>query len=476
MVDATQSHTQLSPPFSLLNSVLGMVAVLTGDGHVAQINHVLASCDGTTLDEVRGRPFWACHWWSFDPDVQGLIHRAVCAAAKGEVQAFTSIKRMKDGSLIDVRIRLSRWSPPDDAATPYLIYCAEDFTAQSAGAEQLAQSEQRFQKVFEAVADGLIKIDQDSRIILANAEMERLFGYSRNELLGMSVHQLIPERHREGHTGHVRSYFAKPVARAMADRRKLFAKRKDGTEFPVEIGLNPIPTEEGPMVLATIQDVTLRDAVQQATEQALNEKTVLLNEVHHRVKNNLQVITSLLNLQARSASAEVSSALFESQGRVKAMALIHQLLYERDDFSNIDMGEYLDRLCSLLRESFRESRTRFALTVDAPSGVTISLKQAVPCGLLVNELVTNAIKHAFPEPRSGEVRVTLRGTDDGFDVRVSDNGIGLPENIEPAVTRTLGMQLIPLLADQAKGAWQLEREHGTHFEIRVKRDMADIDT
>ena len=459
----------LSASFGMLSNVLGMVAVLTCDGKVVEINRALANCDGTGIEQVQGLDFWDCHWWCFDPAVQALIRQAVNAAAGGETQEFTSIKQLRDGSLIDVHIRLSRWAPEPDA-TPYLIYCAEDFTAQSAGAAQLAQSEQRFQKVFEAVADGLIKIDQDSRIILANAEMERLFGYSRAELLGMSVHQLIPERHREGHTGHVRGYFAKPVARAMADRRKLFAKRKDGTEFPVEIGLNPIPTDEGPMVLATIQDVTLRDAVQQATEQALNEKTVLLNEIHHRVKNNLQVITSLLSLQARSASPEVALALFESQGRVKAMALIHQLLYERDDFSNIDMGEYLDRLCALLRESFREQRTRFTLAVDAPTGITISLKQAVPCGLLVNELVTNAIKHAFPEPRSGEVRVSLGGTDEGFTLQVSDNGVGLPAHIEPARTRSLGMQLIPLLADQAKGEWCLDRVGGTHFSIEVKRD------
>jgi len=455
----------------MLNSVQGMVAVLTSDGKVVEINRALADCDGTGLQDVQDQYFWECHWWRFEPAVQAHIRAAVEAAAGGHIQEFTSAKRMRNGSIMDVRIRLSPWTDERNGV-PYLIYSAEDFTAQSAGAAQLARSEQRFQKVFEAVADGLIKIDQNSRIILANAEMEHLFGYSRNELLGMSVHQLIPERHREGHTEHVHRYFENPVARAMADRRKLFAKRKDGTEFPAEIGLNPIPTEEGTMVLATIQDVTLHDAVQKATEQALNEKTVLLNEIHHRVKNNLQVITSLLNLQSRSASPEVASALFESQGRVKAMALIHQLLYERDDFSNIDMGEYLDRLCLLLHESFRDQRSRFTLHVEAPQGITISLKQAVPCGLLVNELVTNAIKHAFPEQDDGTIEVSLRPRDDGFVVRVSDNGIGLPETVEPSVTRSLGMQLIPLLAEQAKGRWQLTRDHGTHFEIQVKKDTA----
>jgi len=472
---APNDEPRALPPFSLFNSVLGMVAVLGCDGRVIDINRALARCDGSTIDHVSGRHFWDCHWWCFDTDTRETIREAVGAAATGEVREFTSAMRAWDGKLIDVRIRLSRWAA-DAASLPYVVFSADDFTAQSAGALQLAQSEQRFQKVFEAVADGLIKIDAEGRIILANAEMEHLFGYTRGELLGMSVHQLIPERHREGHTAHVHGYFKSPVARAMADRRKLFAKRKDGTEFPVEIGLNPIPTEEGTMVLATIQDVTLRDAVQQATECALEEKTVLLNEVHHRVKNNLQVINSLLSLQSRSASPEVASALFESQGRVKAMALIHQLLYERDDFSNIDLGEYLERLCALLRESFREKRTRFTLTVDAPGGVSISLKQAVPCGLLVNELVTNSIKHAFPEPRQGEIRVSLAPSDEGFDLCVSDNGVGLPGNIEPSVTRSLGMQLIPLLADQAKGQWRLVRDQGTRFEIRVKRDSSESET
>ena len=181
-------------------------------------------------------------------------------------------------------------------------------------------------------------------------------------------------------------------------------------------------------MLATIQDVTERRAAQRLLEGALQKKTVLLNEVHRRVKNNLQVISSLLNLQSRHAEPAVQAALSDSQSRVSSMALMHQLLYERADFSAVDLGFYLRSLASLLRDTHLGVGSPSRLQVHAPeSTLRLDLARAIPCGLLVSELATNSIKHAVPNGASGSIGVRLSVPAPGQAcVEVMDDGVGLP--------------------------------------------------
>jgi two-component sensor histidine kinase/integral membrane sensor domain MASE1 len=226
---------------------------------------------------------------------------------------------------------------------------------------------------------------------------------------------------------------------------------------------------------------------------ALQEKATLLQEVHHRVKNNLQIISSLLNLQVAYAPDPRLGVLFaESQSRVRAMALIHQLLYERKDFSRVHLGEYLERLGQLLASSYGVKEKRVAVWVEADE-VYIKLDRAVPCGLLVNELVTNAFKHAFPPPPSpsplvrtptpslprgqgggegvgdrlayGEIRIELRAAKGEAVLTVSDNGVGLPAGLDPAKAQSLGLQLVAVLTDQIGGTLTVRSGPGTRFDL-----------
>ncbi|QID19884.1 PAS domain S-box protein [Nitrogeniibacter mangrovi] len=451
----------------ILDHLVSFVGVLAPDGTVLEANRASLDAAGIALEAVRGRKFWDCHWWQHSPQTAARIREAVDQAAAGASPRFDIGKRMAGEQIVTIDLILS---PVRDAAgaITHLIYSAIDVSSRKAGEAALQRSEQRFRQVVESAPDGLAMVDPAGRMVLVNSSMERLFGHTREEMLGQGIEMLMPERHRHGHDTLFRGYMSAPEARDMAGRRELYARRKDGSEFPVEIGLNPIGTESGTMVLATIQDVTTRKADRRMIEKALEEKTVLLHEIHHRVKNNLQIISSLLNLQARSADPSVRQALSESQGRVKAMALIHQLLYERNDFSRIDLASYLRRLCALLQESFRDGPARFELNVRAEEEVHMDLQRAVPCGLLVNELVTNAIKHAFPDGRHGHVEVTLTRQDASHClIVVADDGIGLPADIDPGRSRSLGMQLIPLLCDQAGGAWAVSRAPGTRFELTL---------
>ncbi|MFC5303259.1 sensor histidine kinase [Azospira restricta] len=334
------------------------------------------------------------------------------------------------------------------------------------GAPQLG--EDSFRRVVEWAPSAMVMIDGDGVMVLVNAQTERMFDYGREALIGQPVEMLVPERFRGNHRLFRGGFFVDPQPRPMGAGRDLFGCRADGSEFPVEIGLNPIDTEAGVMVLASIVDITERRRSQQRLEDALREKMVLLNEVHHRVKNNLQVITSLLNLQAGHASdPRLRAILAESCGRVKAMALTHQLLYERKDFSRLDLGEYLERLVQSIRATYRAGSSRIGLRLAAPeAGIPLDLERAIPCGLLLNELVTNAFKHAFPGERAGEIVIEL-ATDCGeIMLSVADDGVGLPPESALVESPSLGLQLVPLFVEQLHGTLTVERGGGARFVVR----------
>lgn len=328
--------------------------------------------------------------------------------------------------------------------------------------------EDSFRRVVEWAPSAMVMINREGTMVLVNAQTERMFDYSRQTLIGQSVELLVPQRFRHNHRLFRSTFFDDPQPRPMGIGRDLAGCRADGSEFPIEIGLNPLETEAGGMVLASIIDITERRRAQQRLEDALREKTVLLNEVHHRVKNNLQVITSLLNLQAdHAADANLRAILTESCGRVKAMALTHQLLYERKDFSRIDLGDYLQRLVQSIRATYRATGGRLGLQLVLPQDrVHLDLERAIPCGLLVNELVTNSFKHAFPGERRGEIAISLEQDSAGqICFSVADNGIGLPPEAVLAQGSSLGLQLVPLFVDQLHGTLSIERESGTLFRI-----------
>lgn len=335
-------------------------------------------------------------------------------------------------------------------------------------------SEDSFRRVVEWAPSAMVMIDRDGIMVLINAQTERMFDYGRETLIGQSVEILVPERFRHRHVLFRGGFFHDPQPRPMGVGRELAGCRADGSEFPIEIGLNPIDTEAGVMVLASIIDITERRRAQQRLEDALLEKTVLLNEVHHRVKNNLQVITSLLNLQAdHAADPQLSAILRESCGRVKAMALTHQLLYERKDFSRLDLGDYLNRLLQSIRATYHATGERITIRLEAPAeGVHLDLERTIPCGLLVNELVTNSFKHAFPSERRGEIVVKLEDMgDQDIYFSVTDSGIGLPSEAELATLPSLGLQLVPLFVDQLHGVLTIDRERGAQFAVRFPRRL-----
>ncbi|HVE81770.1 MAG TPA: histidine kinase dimerization/phosphoacceptor domain -containing protein, partial [Myxococcales bacterium] len=334
------------------------------------------------------------------------------------------------------------------------------------------RAEEHFRLAIEAAPTGMIMVDARGRIVLVNAQVEALFGYPRSELIGALVETLVPQRHRSRHGGFRAGFFSDPHARPMGAGRELHGLRKDGTEVPIEIGLNPLTTSEGSFVLSSIVDITERRRAAEALERSLLEKETLLKELHHRVKNNLQVISSLLSLQSRAVGDAAAAAMLrESQNRVQSISLVHEKLYESNDLGRVDFGEYLQALGQHLQGAWA-SGSQVTIQVDA-GGLRLPVDLAVPCGLIVNELVTNAFKHAFPGGQAGSVVVRATVEPDGAAcLQVEDDGVGMPPEraAHPAAGETLGMTLVSTLARQIGAALQIGTGPGTRvrLDFRVK--------
>ena len=233
----------------------------------------------------------------------------------------------------------------------------------------------------------------------------------------------------------------------------------------------PLPAPGWLETLVRQASVSLdRTRVEEALRTALREKEVLLREVHHRVKNNMQVVSSLINLQARDIpDPRVQAAFREARNRIRTMAFIHEKLYQSGDLARIAMSEYLAGLTGHLQSSIPPRPDRIRLGVAA-EGVSLDIGTAIPVGLIVNELVSNALKHAFPEGREGSITVYLADAGSrGYRLSVKDDGVGLPEGVDPDHTETLGLQIVRMLTAQIMGTFRFRPGHGSDFVIEFPR-------
>lgn len=198
---------------------------------------------------------------------------------------------------------------------------------------------------------------------------------------------------------------------------------------------------------------------------ALREKETLLKEIHHRVKNNVQIISSLLRLQAAASDdPRLKDAIRASQIRIRAISLIHERLYQSPDLATVDLGDYIGSLAGQIIPAFGVDPAVISLDIRADR-IRLPAKQAVPCGLIINELVVNALKYAFPPGRKGNIRIEIRKAGDGCRLLVGDNGAGLPENIDLNKPKSLGFQIVTDLVRQLDGTVEIIREGGTTFKI-----------
>ncbi|MEW6601020.1 MAG: PAS domain S-box protein [Nitrospirota bacterium] len=335
----------------------------------------------------------------------------------------------------------------------------------------LTQSEEKNRAITTTANDAIIMMDENGHVSFWNPAAENIFGYTAEEVLGKYLHSIIvPDRYKADYEKGLR-YFSEtgkgPVVGKTID---MAARRKDGAEFPVELSLSALQMKDKWHAVGVVRDITQRKLAEARILASLEEKELLLQEIHHRVKNNMQVISSMLRLQAGAVKDKnYITILNDSQNRIKAMSLIHEKLYQSKDLAHINFNDYSVDLTEELIRSYGADSGRVTIKIDSEN-IMLGIDTAIPCGLIINELVSNSLKYAFPKGRRGEVLIFLtKINEDEFELIVSDNGIGIPDDIDFRNTESLGLRLVTILAEnQLRGTIELNRTAGTEFRIRFK--------
>ena len=336
-----------------------------------------------------------------------------------------------------------------------LLTVTVDITARKQTEAALLVSEEKFATVFRDAPMGMaIRDSETGRYLDSNDQCLALTGYDRDEVIGRTPKEIgfwmdDPDLH--GNQGQV-------AAKDGVNEREMRLRQKSGRIITCSQSTHAIQLGGRSCSLSITLDITARKQAEEALRASLQEKEALLKEVHHRVKNNLQVVTSLLRLESgRSAQPDTKSVLGDMQGRIRSMALLHESLYRAGTFAAVDLGTYLRQIATQGFRTLVTTPGTIQLKLDLAS-LAVELDQAMPCGLLVNELVTNSLKHGFPGGRTGEVRVELLAIDGGprgVSLRVSDTGVGLPADFEAKRDHSLGLQLVADLTRQLGGKLEI---------------------
>jgi len=330
----------------------------------------------------------------------------------------------------------------------------------------LEQSEKMYRKIVESAHEGIWVLDKEGKTSFVNQRMVDLLGYGIEEMQGRHLFDFMDDEGRE-------------IAQRNLQRREEGIEEdhdfrfvhKDGADIWTLINTNPLEDDEGQYIgaLGMIADITERKAWEKQTERSLQEKDTLLREMHHRIKNNLQLIGSLLNMEQRNLSGkgkEIESLVSNMRRRIYSIAMIHDRLYRSDDLAGVDMKKYIPSLLADLRQMLFADKGQVRIEMDVEAGEDMAIELAVPCGLIINELVTNSIKYAFPKGGTGRISTRLFFRGERAFLHVADDGIGLPPDLDIATCSSLGLKLVNILQQQLDADLSIDSdENGTRFEL-----------
>lgn len=406
------------------------------------------------------------------------------------------------GSLLDrVFPRLDIYAVPQSAIIAGLIWASGMVYAIARYRFLTITPATAAENIIATMADFLILLEPQGKIVTVNQSTLDALGYEKEELEGNTIDILF-----DG--GSIRNNQKDAILhKETVENYSLMFMRKTGEKLPVLLSSSALIDEASRTagIVVVARDISERKQAEEALRKAhdelerrvqertaelkkanealqaeitervraegqirasLQEKEVLLKEIHHRVKNNLQVISSLLYLQSKNINDGETLDMFQdSRNRVRSMALVHERLYQSQDLARVDFAEYVQSFAIYLFQSYAVNSNVIKLEINVDD-VFLGVDTAIPCGLILNELVSNSLKHAFPEGREGEIRVRLHSDDEGQSTLiVSDNGVGFPKDLDFRGTESLGLQLVNTLVAQLEGTIELDRSGGTAFKI-----------
>jgi PAS domain S-box-containing protein len=337
-----------------------------------------------------------------------------------------------------------------------------DVTDHKRAEEAVKESEEKYRAIFESLQDVYYRTDKKGLITIISPSVRARAGYDPEEIISHPVTDFYfnPED-RE-------TFLPKLKEKGAVTNYELELKAKDGSVIETSINAHIIFGKDGEPtgIEGMLHDITELKKAERQIKKSLEEKEVLLKEIHHRVKNNMQIISSLLRLQAANVKDEKILEVFdEIHGRIRSMSLLYEMLYQSKDLARVDFSEYIKRLTGHLISMHQPKVTVPSLRIGV-SDVHLDIKRAIPCGLIITELMSNSLKHAFPNGRKGEITVEMHPhKGEKYKLVVSDNGVGFPQGLDFRQTKSLGMRLVVDLVKQLNGTIELRREKGTEFRI-----------
>jgi PAS domain S-box-containing protein len=341
----------------------------------------------------------------------------------------------------------------------------------------LMQSEARYRLITDNMSDAVWLMDRKFRLTFISPSSERKRGFSQRELLDMPfIRHLAPESQKKFEKDFAETFTEERLADPdlpISSTTELEFGMKDGSTYWAETTLSLIRDATGKPFgyVGMARDVTERKKAEEKILASLHEKEILLREIHHRVKNNLQIIASLLYLQSINITDSFTiDILRESRSRVKSMALIHEKLYRSEDLSLIPFATYLESLIENLKEAYGIDDTTVAISVTIdPPGLSLNIETGIPCGLIINELISNSMKHAFRDGRAGVITIAVKQTSPHeFTMILADNGPGFPRDVDFRNTSSLGLQLVNNLVAQLEGDISLDCTSGSVFTMHLR--------
>lgn len=373
--------------------------------------------------------------------------------------------RTKDGELIDVQ---ADWNYKRDDRGNVIGFVAivTDITDRKKAEEALREREEVYAALVETTDTGYVIIDHEGRVLDANSEYVRLTGHNGiQEILGRSVVEWTAEHDRERNAHEVKKCFQKGFVRNL----EIDYVGRRGNIVPIEINATVASLKSGVHIVTLCRDITDRKKAENQLKASLKEKELLVREIHHRVKNNLAMMASLLNLQSEYAEGKATGEVFqESRDRIRSMALAHDMLYQSESLAEIDLPDYVAKLVAYLRQTVGTIGTSLKLESNVED-VALSPNTIIPLGLILNELVSNCLKHAFRDRDWGEIGISLRSINKGeYELIVKDNGCGIPQNVDVKEGGLFGLRLVSLLVKQLHGDLQIRGDAGSEVRIRFR--------